>query len=160
MVRKQNGTRESLLKEFLKAKGERISTARLFIFQALDEQAPLTTQELVGLAGKMGVDPATVYRTLKLFRTLNLIREQVAEGKVKIELGDEFGDHRHFFLCTNCGKRQEFRSHMVEKSLESAAEHYGIVIQSHRLELTGLCEECNGASSSASFDWFFGEVKV
>lgn len=126
----------------LRAAGERITSPRLTIFNALLRKSPIRPTELVELLRGYAIDPATTYRNVNLFRELNIIRDIVAGGQRLIELSDDYESHHHHFWCRQCGKLIDFDSPDIEKSLNGAITLLGGVITSHHVEISGLCKDC------------------
>lgn len=140
--------REIQFKERLRTGGERVTSPRLLIFRALLRKTPLTTVKLVGSLAASGIDPATIYRNLTLFRRLGVIQDVVAGGQRLVELTEDFGSHHHHFWCTNCGRLQDFDHPEVERYVQRVASELGIKINGHQLELSGLCTQCLAAQSA------------
>lgn len=126
----------------LKASGERVTSPRLAIFRALRQHSPLPMSKLASNAKANGVDLVTVYRTVRLFKRLKLAQE-IGLGRTKLlELTDDFGNHHHHFWCSNCGAILDFDDASFETSLASTAARLGIQIESHQVEIIGLCRKC------------------
>ena len=45
-------------------------------------------------------------------------------------------------LCSRCGKKVEFHYPAIEVLQEAVAAQYGFALESHRMELIGLCPAC------------------
>ncbi|HSH31300.1 MAG TPA: Fur family transcriptional regulator [Candidatus Saccharimonadales bacterium] len=133
---------EVIFAERLRQAGERISSPRLAIFRALNRKGTIYAPRLVEMMHESAVDPATTYRTLKLFRQLGVIRDIVAGGQRLVELSDDYGRHHHHFWCRQCGHLLDFDSPDIEHSLQRVAETLGVTITSHQLEISGLCTGC------------------
>jgi Fe2+ or Zn2+ uptake regulation protein len=89
-----------------------------------------------------GVDKVTAYRTLDLFRRLQVIQELSYGRNKMIELSDDFVAHHHHFWCRECGKLTDFDDSKVEDALRDAVDASGAEIMSHHIEITGVCREC------------------
>ncbi len=133
---------ESILITKLQNAGERVSSARVAIFRGLARKGPITIPRLVETMASSAIDPATTYRTIKLFRALDIIRDIIAGGKRLIELSDDYDTHHHHFWCRNCGTLIDFDDNEIEASLKRAAERMQAVISSHQLEISGYCANC------------------
>lgn len=89
---------------------------------------------------------ATIYRTLNLLREAGLVEQRLfADGRASYELLDPEVHHDHL-ICTNCGKIVEFEHKEIEKLQEQVARTHHFILSSHRLELYGLCANCNTAT--------------
>ena len=138
--------REDYFKGRLRLAGERVTTPRLSVFRVLWRQGPLPMGRLIAKAQADGVDPVTTYRTVDLFRKLDLLQE-VGLGRNRLLELSESQTHHHHFTCTECGRITEFDSDAIEADLRRLAEHLGYAIRSHQLEVTGLCAACQKAVS-------------
>ena len=134
----------------LKATGERITSPRLALFRTFRQYSPLAIRKLTSIAKSNGIDPVTVYRTIALFKRLNLVQEIGVGNRRLLELTDDFGQHHHHFWCTSCGKILDFDDESLEKTMHQAADSLGISIESHQLEITGLCKDCLAKNTAAS----------
>ena len=126
----------------LRSTGERVTSPRLSIFRSLRQYSPLSMNKLASRSKSDGIDLVTVYRTIALFKRLKLVQEIGVGNKRLLELTDDFGVHHHHFWCSECGKIIDFDNESFEHSLDAAAAKLGIRIQSHQVEILGLCKEC------------------
>lgn len=133
---------ETLFKERLRSNGERLTSPRLITFRALLRKTPLTTTKLVELLKENGIDAATTYRNLLLFRSMGIIQDVVAGGQRLIELSEDFGSHHHHFWCMRCGKLQDFDNPEIDQAIDQLSERLRIQVKSHQLELSGVCTDC------------------
>ncbi|MFQ5481130.1 MAG: Fur family transcriptional regulator [Nitrospinaceae bacterium] len=85
---------------------------------------------------------ATVYRTLSLLTQSGLATElDFGDGQKRYEHKYMHSHHDHM-ICTECGKIIEFHDPTIEKLQEEAASQHGFKMTSHKLDVFGLCEEC------------------
>ena len=104
----------------------------------------LSAEELYLLVRKTdgGIGYATVYRTLRLLADAGLAHERrFADGIIRFEYAATEGHHDHL-ICTRCGRIIEFENEQIEALQEIVAKKNRFLVQSHRLELYGLCELC------------------
>jgi Fur family ferric uptake transcriptional regulator len=106
----------------------------------------LSAEELYLLVKK--TDPAigyaTVYRTLKLLAEAGLAEERHFEdGFNRYEYRATDGHHDHL-ICTRCGAIIEFENERIEALQQDVAKKNRFLVQSHKLELYGLCSGCQG----------------
>lgn len=88
------------------------------------------------------VGRATIYRTLELMDRAGLIDEHdFGEGFKRYEPRAGSGHHEHL-ICRDCGKVVEFTSDRIERMNMLIAEEYGFRLHHHRLEIYGVCEDC------------------
>lgn len=94
-----------------------------------------------------GIGYATVYRTLKLLAECGVASERrFGDGLSRYELADE-GDHHDHLICTVCGSITEFEEPRIEKLQENVADRYGFNLTSHKLEMYGVCANCQRAKA-------------
>jgi len=104
----------------------------------------LSAEELHGLVKKSypGIGYATVYRTLKLLARAGMAEERRFEdGFTRYEYNAAQGHHDHL-ICTQCGAIIEFENTQIEELQQDVARKNKFLVQNHKLELYGLCEEC------------------
>jgi Fe2+ or Zn2+ uptake regulation protein len=89
-----------------------------------------------------GLDRVTIYRTIRFFREEGIILE-LPNGT--IELSDQFRQHHHHFLCRQCGREVGFNDDRLENTMRSLATTLGVSLESHQVELSGLCRVCLAA---------------
>lgn len=104
----------------------------------------LTAEELHHRARE--VDPAigaaTVYRTLNLLVEIGVAsRVRFGSGSAAYEPALDRHHHDHL-VCLACGRVVEFEDEQIERRQRAIAKRHGFVLRSHRLELHGICPEC------------------
>jgi Fur family transcriptional regulator, ferric uptake regulator len=104
----------------------------------------LTAEELYEncKAENPGIGIATVYRALKLLCEIGICRElRIDRGITRYEVADGESHHDHL-ICTGCGAFVEVVSQEIERIQERIASAHGFKLESHRLNLYGLCARC------------------
>jgi Fur family transcriptional regulator, ferric uptake regulator len=87
---------------------------------------------------------ATIYRTLEALVQSGLVRaHDFGEGFRRFEPLASQGYHEHL-ICTRCGKFEEFANERLERMLDMIADEYGFRSERHRVEVYGVCRECQG----------------
>jgi len=85
---------------------------------------------------------ATVYRTLDLLVRAGLVQEHdFGEGFKRYEPMVAESHHEHL-ICLNCGKVVEFSNDRIERMKQLIADQYGFRHHHHRLEIYGVCRDC------------------
>lgn len=84
---------------------------------------------------------ATIYRTLNLFCEAGLAQARHFGAQTHYDNVAHKGHHDHL-ICTACGKIVEFENCDIERLQEEVARRNGFTIQTHKLELYGLCSSC------------------
>lgn len=110
------------------------------MLEAIQETSgPFTVEDL--LAETPTVARATVFRTIKLLQELELVcRVPLEDGSIRYQLSD--GGHHHHLVCRNCGSFTEFSDIEIDARIQEQANAHEFALQSHSLELYGLCSRC------------------
>ena len=114
----------------------------LEIFQK-GEQRDISARDVfrVLLKERSDIGLATVYRVLMQFEQAGLlVRSNFDGGKAIYELDE--GQHHDHFVCTACGKVEEFFDPEIEKRQQIIAKAKGWVVRDHTMALYGHCAEC------------------
>jgi Fur family ferric uptake transcriptional regulator len=104
----------------------------------------LSVEDIEGLLRKRGlhVGKATIYRTLDLLAQSGMVHERdFGEGFRRYERVPGHPHHEHL-ICLRCGTVVEFSNDRLEKMKELIAAEYGFQHRHHRLEIYGVCREC------------------
>jgi Fur family ferric uptake transcriptional regulator len=136
------------LLDILQREGFRNTRARQSVFKTLKAGPALSISELYQKIGA-GLDRASMYRTLHLFRELGIVQEVVIAGRRKVELTDRFSDHHHHVACSVCGKTVAIHDAGFENHIEELAKANGFIHRSHSFEITGVCAACHRAGGVA-----------
>jgi Fur family ferric uptake transcriptional regulator len=133
------------LSQYLATQGLRSTSQRDAILKAfIEARQHLSAEELYARVKKAqpGIGYATVYRTLKLLAEAGLAEERRFEdGFTRFEYKNTDAHHDHL-ICTSCGAIIEFENERIEALQHDVAKNKGFKVQSHKLELYGLCAEC------------------
>ena len=129
----------------LKSTGLKATLPRLKILEIFQTgaQRHMTAEDVfrVLLDERSDIGLATVYRVLTQFEQAGiLIRSNFESGKAVYELNE--GQHHDHFVCTSCGKVEEFYDAEIEKRQQSIAKSKGWVVHDHSMALYGQCAEC------------------
>lgn len=96
------------------------------------------------------VSVATVYRTMKLLSESGLAHSRnFGDGQTRYEAAAGRHHHDHL-ICTRCGLIIEFENDRIEALQEAVARRHGFHVVSHKMELYGLCRECQRATAHAA----------
>jgi len=140
--------RVQLFNDFINRKGLKTTSQRMLILEAfLATDSHYSTEELYlklrGEYPKIGY--ATVHRTLKLFAECGIAAERnFGDGQTRFEPVHQEEHHDHL-VCTECGLIIEFEEPQIELLQEKVAAAHHFKIETHRLELYGLCAGCNNS---------------
>lgn len=150
MKRESPEQRLQTWKATLKARGFRLTATRQTVMKILAEsQKALTAQEIYDSARDQGhgVGIASVYRTLEILDELALI-QQIHQGEGCHAYGPALSGHKHFLICTECGRMVAFSGmEEVEALLQEVEDRSGYEVKGHWLQLFGLCQDCRAKGS-------------
>ena len=129
----------------LKSTGLKATLPRLKILEIFQKgaQRHMTAEDVfrVLLDERSDIGLATVYRVLTQFEQAGiLIRSNFESGKAVYELNE--GQHHDHFVCTSCGKVEEFYDAEIERRQQMIAKDKGWILQDHSMSLYGLCADC------------------
>ncbi len=129
----------------LQSWGYKVTRPRRQVLEVLSRaQRPLSPYDIqrrLQQQGK-GLNHVTIYRTLDLFCSLNLVHKLLSSGGfVKCTLGDKEGCHR-FMVCQRCGAIQEFANQGLCQEENEFARNLGFHTEHHLSEFSGLCSRC------------------
>jgi Fur family ferric uptake transcriptional regulator len=142
------GERELAKQRFLGFLGQRRmrSTAqrRAIVETVFNTNRHFTAEQLLGWSRQAdrSVSRATVYRTLTLLTESGLVREMDL-GKDRRFYDPNYANqpnHSHI-RCQDCDQLIEFESEDVTALVAEIGRRLGFTVVSHRLEITGICEE-------------------
>jgi Fur family ferric uptake transcriptional regulator len=139
----------SLLQDHMVKKGLRSTDQRRLIVETFFlSKSHISIEEL--LADVRAQDPrvgyATVYRTLKLLTECGIAFERrFGDGLTRYELADDSHHHHDHLICTECRTIIEFEEPRIEKIQDEIAERHGFALRSHKLEMYGVCANCQAA---------------
>jgi Fur family ferric uptake transcriptional regulator len=87
------------------------------------------------------ISPATVYRSLNLFKALGLV-DEMRLGKVRCYYEIKQSPEHQHLVCRGCSKVMEFQNPYFQKLLESVRQEHGFKVTKAELYLEGYCPEC------------------
>ena len=131
--------------------GKRLTVARRAVAEAIAEQAGHFTAEDVLAAScrrRRAVARATVFRSLDLLVDLGLVERVDLPSGDHAYVACEPDAHHHHVVCSACGRSVEVDELGLRPILERIESSTGFAIDSHRLELFGLCPECRVAAAA------------
>ncbi|NIM50034.1 MAG: transcriptional repressor [Gemmatimonadales bacterium] len=134
-----------IFRRYLRDHNLPVTHQRAAIAQALffaDHHVSVGDIERVLRVRGVQVGKATIYRTLDLLREAGLVQEHdFGDGFKRYEPLAAQGHHEHL-ICTECGRVVEFSSERLERMKSLIAEEYGFRHHHHRLEIYGICRDC------------------
>jgi len=129
--------------EKLKATGVRMTPQRHAILEyLLTTMSHPTADEIYKALEKdfPNMSVATIYNNLRLFKEAGLVRE-LTYGDASSRFDANMSDHYHV-ICRRCGKITDFNYPPLVEVEREAARKTGFQVDSHRMEVYGLCADC------------------
>lgn len=124
----------------LKQNGLSVTRPRKLVFEALYSFGLQTMRQLIDRCNVS--DRASIYRTVKLLESIEVVNRIPQGFKYKVELSEIFLPHHHHIACLKCGKSSDLEQTQLEHLLESMAKTEGFKLISHKVELQGHCPRC------------------
>lgn len=136
----------------LRDAGVRVTPQRQAIFQYLKETTshPRAEDVYEYIRQKFpGISLATVYNTLNLLVEKGLIR-QLTYGDMSSRFDGVCEQHYHL-VCDDCGQLVDVMDVELPDELHAKVQdRTGFKVRTHRLELYGLCPECQTKAEKSS----------
>ena len=133
----------------LDAAGRRLNGARRSVAELIAERdGPFTAADLLTDARSrgLGIGRATVFRTLDTFSELGVVERIDLPNGDHAYVGCEPAHHHHV-VCSRCGRTAEIDDAGLRSVVGDVARQSGYRIDSHRLELFGVCPSCLAEAS-------------
>ena len=136
------------LKERIKERKYKLTRQRKIVLQAFLDSTEnhMSAEDVFALVkdGNPDIGLATVYRSLELFTTLELLKKlDFGDGRSRYELNDENLNHTHHHLiCLGCGKIVEFSYDFLDDVKMKIEEKEKFQIVDSQLKFYGYCSEC------------------
>lgn len=144
--------RDAVLAKYMSERGLKSTRQRSLIIDTFFEaHGHLSVEEVWAQvrARDPKVSVATVYRTMKLLSESGLAHARnFGDGQTRYE--PAVGRHHHdHLICTNCGRIVEFENDRIEQMQDAVAKKHGWKVTSHKMELYGLCKDCQRSPAGA-----------
>jgi Fur family ferric uptake transcriptional regulator len=133
-----------ILRNGIVQNGFRLTQARKAIVDALVRcDGHITADDLATKVHELApsIGRMTVYRTLDLLTELGLIRP-IYQGTGAAHYILLAGGSHHHFICNRCHKVIEFDRCVADEMAKNLGHGFNFQVQSHLLEVHGLCETC------------------
>jgi Fur family ferric uptake transcriptional regulator len=138
--------KEHLRGQKLKSTAQRDTIANAFF----DAQNHISVEELYMQVRRINphIGYATVYRTMKLLTECGLaVERHFRDGSARYETSQK--KHHDHLICERCGTIVEFEEDRIEALQEQIAKRAGFRFTGHKMELYGICRDCQRRSASA-----------
>jgi len=132
----------------LESAGYRLTSPRRAIAELVAaRRAPFTAEQLLAESRlrRLGVTRATVFRSLDVLTELGCVE------RLDLPKGDHAfvacePAHHHHIVCSSCGRSREVEDNGLDAVAAAIERQSGYRVDTHRLELFGLCGACRSAA--------------
>jgi Fe2+ or Zn2+ uptake regulation protein len=124
--------------------GHPLTNQRQLLLELLrDAEGHVDAKELYRRASARNdsISPATVYRTLNLFKELELV-DEMRLGKIRCCYEVKQSPEHQHLVCRVCGKVMEFQSPHLQRLVKAVRREHGFRVTKAELYLEGYCPEC------------------
>ncbi len=107
---------------------------------------PVTIPDILRLHPRLS--QSSVYRNLAVLEEVGVIAKVVTHDEwARFELAEDLAGHHHHLICEQCGTVRDVQipdavESALDESLESLATINGFQLRQHRLDLLGICADC------------------
>lgn len=125
--------------------GMKNTRPRRWVLEVLLQQQGLVTAEEIYqklLAGGVSVNVSTVYRVLELFEEKKLVEKDFLPEVRRYGYFLRVPGHIHHLICIRCHKKVDISACPLSAFEKQVAAETGFELVGHRLELYGLCRDC------------------
>jgi len=111
----------------------------------------LSVEEHLSLTGLEGIirerrpellDREFLKETMEMFCQFGFAQKQLFETQEPVYEHHHLGMHHDHFICTRCGKIQEFANQNLERLQHEIAGQFQFHPLQHKMEIYGLCASC------------------
>ena len=127
----------------LRARGQRVTSQRLLILDALREaDRHVSAEQVLGAVSQRlpGLSLPTVYATLELFEEMGIVR-RVSAGRGAV-LFDPRREPHHHLVCRVCGRVEDLDVSPRLDAVASAAQRSGFEPDATEVVVRGRCKTC------------------
>lgn len=132
----------------LRAEGQRYTEGRRVLVEVLAGAGhPLTMAEV--LASHENLAQSSAYRNLAVLERAGVVeRIHTTDEWARYELAERLTEHHHHLICSACGAVADVAvppslEQAVEEAAAELARQRGYRIETHRLDLVGICPACS-----------------
>jgi Fur family transcriptional regulator, ferric uptake regulator len=134
----------------LERSGHRVTEPRTLVADLIANQdGHFTAADLLDRARdrRLRLGRATVFRALELFTELGALERIDLPSGEHAYVICEPAEHHHHVVCSRCGRSTEVQDAGLQGVVDEIARRTGYQIDTHRLELFGLCPTCHRSST-------------
>lgn len=118
------------------------SQRKIILDLLISNKKHLTIKNICHLVNDPNMGQATIYRTIKLFLELGILRKVNFGDNDFYEFSTDDKHNHHHLICSECGKIIEVKFDYLDELEKKINDEYGFLIKNHTLKFCGLCKEC------------------
>jgi Fur family ferric uptake transcriptional regulator len=96
------------------------------------------------------VGRATIFRALELLTSLRVVERLDLPNRSHAYVLCDPDEHHHHLVCSRCGRSVDVADGELARLVDEIGRRNGYRIETHRLELFGICPLCAGTGSAAA----------
>ncbi|HEY2428790.1 MAG TPA: Fur family transcriptional regulator [Acidimicrobiales bacterium] len=131
---------------------QRYTSSRRALVEVLAQAGrPLSIPEILAVAGAL--PQSSAYRNITTLSDAGAVRRVAGnDANGRFELAEDLAGHHHHLLCTGCGHVFDIDApprleRAVAETARDIAESSGFAVDTHRLDLVGVCADCQSAEA-------------
>ncbi len=132
----------------LRARGERVTTARIAVAEVLAEtEEHLNAEQIAERAERLrpGIHRATVYRALDALGELGLVTHvHLGKSGTTYHLAGDLADEHLHVRCTECGSVLDVDGRTLDPVRRKLQRELGFRLDPEHVALLGTCQDCSG----------------
>jgi Fe2+ or Zn2+ uptake regulation protein len=124
--------------------GHSMTAQRRLLLELLrDAEGHIDAKELYRRASAEdeSISPATVYRSLNLFKELGLI-DEIRLGGIRCYYEIKQSPEHQHLVCRGCGKVMEFQNPYFQELINAVQQEHAFKVTKAELYLEGYCPAC------------------
>jgi Fe2+ or Zn2+ uptake regulation protein len=129
--------------------GHRMTAARRAVAELIaNRDGTFETADLVADSRRRqpGVARASIFRTLELLTSVGSVERLDLPSGAHAYVRCDSSGHHHHVVCTRCQRAVDLRELGMTPIVSEVERRTGYRVDSHRVELFGLCPSCRKAS--------------
>ncbi len=139
---------DSEVAALLRRADQRYTSGRRRLVAALQQgRGPLTITQILDTDDSLA--QSSVYRNLTILEEVGAVSRIITRDDfARYELAEHLTEHHHHLICSSCGDVADFSldsstEDSLDLALHRAADALGFDVEAHRLDLLGVCADCN-----------------
>ena len=96
------------------------------------------------------VGRATIFRALELLTSLHVVERLDLPNRSHAYVMCDPDEHHHHLVCSRCGRSVDVADGELARLVDEIGRRNGFRIETHRLELFGLCPACAGSDAAST----------